>query len=334
MPESLNSFIVIFPSGKQRTFIEAVMRRSGKSCDQLARVVDVSGRTVRDWRREKYKMSLVFAQKLSRFGDVALPRPLNTQRRYAHLGEAGKLGGQTIVAKYGVVGGDQEKRKSAWQAWWSAKGKYLPSKILHKRKPITYPRPSNKLAEFFGILMGDGGMSARQVVVTLHSKTDKLFAGYYRRLSYELFGVWPRVVKLKKAQAIHLVISRTDLVEWCHQRGLPIGHKIKQGLDIPIWIKKNPLYARFCLRGLVDTDGSVFAHRYWAGGKRYSYKKLDFCSLSMPLLQSAHAIFKANGMTPYISQGKKLRLESQKDIARYFQVIGSSNPKHLKRYTS
>jgi DNA-binding XRE family transcriptional regulator len=332
MPESLSSDLLIYDAGQQRTLIERVIRRSGKNCAQLATVFGVSGRTVYDWRRERCKISLVFAKKLARFANIPLPRPLRTQSRYAHTSGAGRLGGQAIIAKYGVVGGDQAQRKAAWQRWWKEQGQYLPSKILHKRKTINHPRPSNKLAEFFGILMGDGGISARQVVVTLHSETDRAFAQYYRRLAYQLFGVRPQLVKLKHAKAVHLVISRTDLVEWLHERGLPIGHKIKHGLDVPTWIKNNPRYSRFCLRGLIDTDGSVFAHQYRSGGKRYSYKKLDFCSLSTPLLRSAYTIFQANGMKPCVSRGKKLRLESQADMARYFRVIGSSNPKHLKRY--
>ena len=144
------------------------------------------------------------------------------------------------------------------------------------RKPIQYPRISAKLAEFVGILMGDGGISARQVVVTLHSETDKEFAVYYSDLCHELFGIRPNIAKVKSCNAVVAVISRTDLVEWCNSLGLPIGHKIRQGLDIPIWIKKNSQYSRACLRGLVDTDGSIFIHMYRVGGKQYKYKKLDF----------------------------------------------------------
>lgn len=247
-----------------------------------------------------------------------------------HLRRAGRLGGRALIAKYGRVGGDKEKRKIAWRAWWQSGGRKIYGNF-YDRKPIKYPRKSVKLAEFVGIMMGDGGISARQVVVTLNSETDIEFAQYYRDLCFGLFGIIPHTVKLK-CKAINLVISRTDLVEFCHTLGLPIGHKIRQGLDVPDWIKRNSAYARECLRGLVDTDGSVFTHRYRSAGKFYQYKKLDFCTLSKPLLKSDYDIFIDNGMHPYISQGKDLRLESRKDVERYFQVIGTSNPKHLKRY--
>lgn len=166
----------------------------------------------------------------------------------------------------------------------------------------------------------------------MHSETDREFANYYGRLCHGLFGIYPSAAKLKDRKAVNLIISRTDLVEFCVSLGLPIGNKINHGLDVPPWIKENPAYARACLRGLVDTDGSVFTHRYRSAGKWYEYKKLDFCTLSKPLLNSAYAVFIANKMSPYVAQGKKLRLESKKDIKQYFRVIGSSNQKHLKRY--
>lgn len=72
-----------------------------------------------------------------------------------HLRRAGRLGGRAIVAKYGKVGGSEEKRKAAWRAWWENGGRKIYGDF-YKRKPIKYPGRSVKLAEFVGILMGDG----------------------------------------------------------------------------------------------------------------------------------------------------------------------------------
>lgn len=332
MAERHISEYVILKLGAQQAFIEEVMEKSGLGASELAERLIVSGRSVRDWRREKCKMSLDTVKQLARVGGIKMPGDIALYDRQEQLRRASVLGGRAMVAKYGRVGGDEQKRKDAWRTWWSSEGKYKPSKILYKRKSIRFPRESAKVAEFFGIVMGDGGISPRQITVTLHSETDKEFAGYYAGLCYELFGVRPTVSKVKSSKALVVVISRTDLVQWCHTLGLPIGNKIKQGLDVPKWIKRNPAYARACLRGLVDTDGSVFKHKYRVGGKQYEYKKLDFCTLSSALLKSAYIIFRANGMSPYVRPGKILRLESQKDVARYFKIIGTSNPKHLRRY--
>jgi hypothetical protein len=86
------------------------------------------------------------------------------------------------------------------------------------------------------------------------------------------------------------------------------------------------------VRGLVDTDGSVFDHKYISGGKSYSYKKLQFTSLSRPLARSVYGVLKDIGLNPTFYRGKDVKIENKADMKRYFEVIGSSNPKHLKRY--
>ena len=114
--------------------------------------------------------------------------------------------------------------------------------------------------------------------------------------------------------------------------GLKQGNKIKQQVDIPNWIKRNKGYSVSCVRGLIDTDGSVFNHRYKVGGKYYSYKKLAFTSYSQPLRQSVFNVLKNKGLSPRFAQDKDVRLDSIRDMKKYFQVFSSHNPKHLKRY--
>jgi intein/homing endonuclease len=114
--------------------------------------------------------------------------------------------------------------------------------------------------------------------------------------------------------------------------GLKKGDKVKQQVDIPDWIKQNRLYSIACLRGLVDTDGCIFTHSYRVNDKLYRYKKFSFTNSSKFLRQSVFAILKDNGLNPRMSQRKDVRLDSVSDIKKYFQLIGSHNPKHLKRF--
>ncbi len=301
------------------------------SIGEIADLFGVSERTVRHWRNERSRVPLIAVKRLAHIANVQLPRDLLIQDRLSHLSRVGRLGGRAVALKYGHIGGDMEKRKTAWLKWWEEGGKEKYGDF-YDRKSINKPKHSAKLAELCGILMGDGGISSRQVVVTLDSETDKEFASYVSALFSELFGVKPSVRKIKNARAVSMVVSRTELVDWLKGLGLPVGNKLRQGLDMPFWIKDNPVYSRACVRGLVDTDGSIFLHRYYSSGKRYTYKKLDFCSLSPALIETVYLILCKNGMNPYVSQGKKIRLESQKDVERYFEIIGTSNPKHLRRW--
>lgn len=270
-------------------------------------------------------------QRISKQSGIS-PRSIKIREAFWSVHKASKMGGNATFKKYGRVGGDPINRKIKWRAWWEEKGKFSPPPQLVPL-PVRFPNKSEKLAEMTGILMGDGGITSRQVTVTLHSKDDKAYARFVIALMYKLFGVLPSVYKLKNSSAINITISRTALVRYCNESlELKIGNKIAQNIDIPEWIKSTPRYKIACIRGLVDTDGCLIRHRYKVNGKWYFYKKLAFTSLSYPLLYSVFKELKRMGFNPRIHRRKDVRLESKADVKRYFKIIGSHNQKHLAKY--
>ena len=150
----------------------------------------------------------------------------------------------------------------------------------------------------------------------------------------ELFRVDPSIYHSPKYSVNDIVISRTGLVEHLHSLGLLIGNKIKQNLDIPEWIVSRKEYAIACVRGLVDTDGCLIIHKYKVNGKWYLYKKLSFTTASSPLRSTVYRIFQEVGLTPRIAQNRDVRIDSQADMKKYFEIIGSHNPKHLNKYVN
>ena len=136
----------------------------------------------------------------------------------------------------------------------------------------------------------------------------------------------------KKFRAFDITISRRELVEFCIKLGLVSGNKIKQQIDIPQWIKNNPKYLLACVRGLVDTDGSIYTHSYRVNGKMYNYKKLSFASMSRPLRNTVCIVLSELGMKPRVTQEREVRIEDSGDTALYMKIIGTHNPKHLRRF--
>ena len=199
-------------------------------------------------------------------------------------------------------------------------------------REVLSPTHSVELAEFIGIMMGDGGMTNYQVKIALHSVDDAEYASFVRTLISDLFDVTPATYPDPLYNAVDIVVSRAQLVRFLQTCGLPVGNKLRHGLDIPAWITANAQYAVACVRGLVDTDGCVFTHQYVSNGKSYAYKKLCFTSASPALIASVSRIMSAVGLSPRISRkGREVRLDRKADVQRYFAEIGSSNPKHLKR---
>jgi len=203
------------------------------------------------------------------------------------------------------------------------------------RYTYTIPRFSEELAEFCGIMLGDGCISKYQVKITLNSAEEFEYGAYIVSLILNLFGIHPTLTRRLTTNAFDIVISRIGIVDFLTETcGLKLGNKVEQSADIPEWIKENKKYLRGCMRGLFDTDGSVFTHRYVSKGKEYRYKKIGFTSLSMPLLDSVYKLLNDQGLKARFGSRFDVRIDGKKDVQRYFEVFGSHNSKHLNRYVS
>jgi hypothetical protein len=331
MAESLISDRIIFNNKDgQKIFLFKVKGTLNLSWRQLANLVGVDSRTFKDWSNGKFRMSYHAAKILSAKSCIPIPKNTGVIKWNQHLISASKKGGEIKYKKYGNVGGDESKRKESWRKWWNKEGKFKKQPIF-ERNQINKPPQNTELAEFTGIMIGDGGISEYRIAITLNSKDDYDYSIFVCKLIEELFDVSCKEYKRKDSLAMDIVVHRKDLVEFCYSIGLNIGDKLKQGLDIPQWIKNNKKYSIACIRGLVDTDGSVFTHKYKVSGKEYAYKKLSFTSCSKPLLNSVYNILKKLGIHSRL-HGKDIRIESVDDMKKYFCIIGTSNPKHLKRY--
>lgn len=151
---------------------------------------------------------------------------------------------------------------------------------INLRKPINRPQKSALLAEFFGIMLGDGGVSAYQIMITLNRFDDAEYILFVSNVVDTLFDIKPKVRMYSENSITKSVgrieISRRDLVEFLTQNGLVLGNKVRQQATVPKWILENKEYRIACLRGLIDTDGCVYKNTYIVSGKMYTYKKLLF----------------------------------------------------------
>lgn len=322
---------VFFLKGRQSKFINAILIRI--SVKQAAQLCGFSERTIRDWRRGKFLVDLKALRKLCKKTGILFPSNIKLKKDYWYVAHGSSAGGLAVYKKYGRIGGDPEYRKKKWYEWWNREGRHRQHSIPKICLPVKKPSKSENLAEFVGIVMGDGSITKKQIIITLHYKDDKRYSKFVVSLIKKLFNVHVGRYSYIKSSVIKVIISRRELIHFCVERlGLKQGNKVKQQIDIPDWVKRNKHYAISCVRGLIDTDGSVFTHHYKVNGKWYSYKKLSFTSYSKPLRQSVFNILRENGLNPRLAGEKDVRIESKKDMSRYFRVFGFNNPKHLRRY--
>ncbi len=323
-----------FLTGKQKKFIINAKKGLNLTWNQFAKILNISTRNLTDWKNEKFHISFNAVKIICRKTKIKIPKNIKIKEPFWYVNKGARIGGIVVYKKYGHIGGDPEKRKKKWYEWWEREGRFKKHPIINKTLPIKKPRKSEELAEFTGIVMGDGGISKYQLTITLSFKDDKEYIKFVVKLIKKLFGVNPNVYRREKDSVDNIVVSRTKLIKFCVEKlGLKIGNKVKQQIDIPDWIKRNRNFRIACVRGLVDTDGSVFTHTYTSNGKLYSYKKLAFTNHSKPLILSVYKIIKGLGLNARLAQKEsEVRIDSIKDMKRYFQIISSHNPKHLRRY--
>jgi intein/homing endonuclease len=222
-----------------------------------------------------------------------------------------------------------EKKKDNW-------GRIKGGSISKgKTKEINLPHESEGLAEFYGIMLGDGnsnrskaykiGTYAIRIVGDSRYDRDYLI-NYVKPLIEKLFNINVRVGKYKKTNAMFLESHSVKLVEFLEGKGFKPGNKIKNKLEIPKWIKEDEDYLKRCLRGLYDTDGSVYKLT-----NQNSFQVLFTNYNSFLLNDVRNSLLKLGVNCSKISGGKDVYITKKSEIAKFFKVIGFSNPKHINK---
>lgn len=321
---------VIFPPHAQGVFFTTVKSILSMSWSQLAKKLEIHPRQLLEYRKGTYSLSYKLYSRIMKLSKSIKEPPIVIRKQFWHNVKAGKKGGEATLKRHGAIGGNDAHRKKQWDIWWRNEGSKKLHTILQK-KEIHEPAQSPDLAEIFGILLGDGGISTYQVVVTLNSKSDKKYGDFVIQLFSRVFRIMPRKYNAY-GNAFNIVISRKALVEFLVSNGLKRGHKIRENVSIPTWILDSKEYQKRCVRGLVDTDGSVVIEKHRVGKKIYNYPRLNFTNSSPTLIKQVYDIFINQGFNPKIRRaGKSVQLENIKEICQYFSIIGSSNPKHMRR---
>lgn len=321
---------VFFKKGAQKTFLLQAVKRTGTSQSEFAKKIHVSPRTLTDWLREKYSLSYKTASLIEKISSQKMPPIIERRNQFWSAQKGAVKGGISSYAKH-KFGNNEAKRLAQWKEWWQSEGK--EKSLIIQPKQFRSPNKSPELAEFIGIMLGDGGMSTYQCNVTLDSVTDHAFSLYVETLIKKLFKVDARRYTKGTSRANNLSINRKGVVDFLISAGLKKGNKLKQGIEIPKWIFENKDYARACVRGLIDTDGCIIHETHRIKGKEYRYVRINFTSASALLTQSVLKILENENLEPKLRRnGNAVQLENKEKIWQYFKIIGTSNPKHLQRW--
>jgi len=196
------------------------------------------------------------------------------------------------------------------------------SYAARRRGDIVIPDiKTEKLAEFFGIMFGDGHLAPYQVMVTLGTK-EILYVQYVSRLLRYLFGVTPKI-GIRRNGYRDVYIGSVDLVEWLKGEGL-VHNKVALQVCLPNWLFTKKEFLIGFLRGFFDTDGSIYKLRFGV--------QLSFTNRSLPLLAGIQRAFRSLGYSPSKSSLFRVYLTRRQEIVKFFKEVQPANQKHRVRY--
>lgn len=191
-----------------------------------------------------------------------------------------------------------------------------------KRGDIIIPtRHSPKLAEFFGIMLGDGSLSHYQVVITLGTK-EFAYAEYVVNVIHEVFGAKPKI-GFRRTGFKDVYLGSVDITEWLQKQGL-VFNKVVSQVDVPEWIFSKPEFMISFLRGFFDTDGSVYRLRFGI--------QASFTNKSLPILKSLRRMLYMLGYHPSAMSAYRIYLTRRGDVTRFFKEVVPANQKHVERF--
>lgn len=315
---------------KNRKDLFSRLKSLGVSDDALANTCKVSVRTISNWRSSKSTLPLGSYRILMAKARLEIDdSEILVVENWWNNSNAGKKGSLERTKRHGILGDGKSRQKGGQISYQRRKND--PADIF-ARKSARKAIKDVLLAEFVGIMIGDGGITEYQTVVTTNSEDDREHSQFVAQLAQKLFRIKPSLNDRNDSKCTRIVISSKELTNQLVELGLKRGHKLNQGLDVPDWVRKDEEFMKACLRGVFDTDGSIYQERHHRKGKTYCYSRLSFVSMSPQLRETMYESLRKFGFDPKIRGNRSVNLEQQKDIDMFFQIIGSNNPKHLRRY--
>ncbi|MEK6899375.1 MAG: LAGLIDADG family homing endonuclease [Nanoarchaeota archaeon] len=151
-------------------------------------------------------------------------------------------------------------------------------KYAHGQPVTNQLKKDEHLAEFVGIMLGDGHFHKGGVKIAF-DKRNTNYMDYVGALFKKITGAGLRPYIVKTTNQGYLYFYSSKFAEELTSFGLIQGDKIKNNVGIPDWIKSKEIYAKRCIRGLIDTDGCIYVC------KREKQRYVKFTNFNRRLLE-------------------------------------------------
>ena len=196
---------------------------------------------------------------------------------------------------------------------------------------------NEELAEFLGILLGDGNLNKSSNCITIVGSLEE--DSYYRfhvmPLIKRLFQISPKLRNRNDRNAIYIDFNSKEIMDYLtNSIGLVRGNKINA--KIPNLIKNDVSLIPSFLRGLFDTDGCFKFSKQ--GSQKNYYPRIQFCFSDTPFAHEVGDLLKKTGFNFGVWKDARFngllfyQISGSYNLEKWMKVVGSNNPVQKTKY--
>lgn len=327
---------VIFKDNNQVQFLQHIKLISGLTTNELSILCGVVPRSLRDWLRGKHSISeKALLTLISKFS-LPIPNNIEIVDDFWYVTKGARKGALKRLKLYGPPGTPEGRIRGGIMSQLRRREDPEKYRLLgcNLRKAFKISGASVEFAEAVGIILGDGAITNNHLRVTVSSMVDKPYADFIKDLFYKVFGEEPKLFKRKYQNALDLTINGAGIVEELERWSFIRGDKVRNQVDFPKWIWSDIEFQKACVRGLMDTDGGCYFHKHKTNGLVYRNFGMCFTNKSLPIVSSVAKILNSLEIRfSLVNQGTQIYIYSFAEIKKYFSLIGSNNPKNIKKFS-
>mgnify|MGYP001569751963 CR=1 FL=1 len=215
------------------------------------------------------------------------------------------------------------------------------------RNSLTLPaKPSLQLAEFLGILAGDGYVAPYdkgndyRISVFLNLTDEFPYLFYVKNLFFSLFNLEPIVILRSDINTATLKKDSKGITNFLYQTGYSKKNCI---VTVPSWVWHTAEFTIPFVRGLFDTDGCISLKRNHGKNMYYPVAKIDskdYClidKLGQWILnyKIPHSIFSSVSFDKRNSKTyskKIIQISGYRNVEKLMDLLQPSNLKHRERW--
>ena len=187
---------------------------------------------------------------------------------------------------------------------------------------ITYMEHSCQLAYIIGVSLGDGNLSCPNGRATrLRITCDTQYPDIIKDITLSLNYLFPnnKVSHIVRSDNCVDISVYSNLLNEYMPWKVYKGSKYKQQAHVPGWILEDNTFTKACLKGLIQTDGSIYNDR--------KYKMVNFNNMTKELVDDVFNMMTQLGYSPKKYQTAqrnhtiKYSIRLSKEVAAFLDEI-------------